>query len=235
MIPSSFAMAGFTLIHGSGQNAAGWNAVASELRRRGHAVSAPELPKSEPTWNLRAYAAFIAAAMPVATPRVAVASSFSGVFLPLLPADLLVFDAAVVPEPGISVREQFAADPSMFNPDWIAIGARWRDLAQRDSLACEFLLHDLEDPSEALRTIEMFDTRQLLVEPSPIERMPAARSASIVASLDRTITPGWLRRATRERLGVEPIEIEAGHLPHTTRPREFVAILESLLTDRGAS
>lgn len=228
-------MAGFTLIHGAGQNASAWNAVANELRRRGHVVGVPDLPKNEPTWTLRAYADFIVAAMPAEAPRIAVASSFSGVFLPMLPADVMVFDAAVVPEPGVSVRAQFDADSSMFNPDWITNGVRWLDPAQHASLAREFLFHDLDDPTEALRTVEMFDTRHLVAEPSPIERLPPATYVSIVATGDRTITPGWLRRVTRERLGVEPIEIDAGHFPHTTRPAEFVAILEAILPRRRST
>lgn len=226
-------MAGFTLIHGSGQNASGWDAVAGKLRSGGHEVSVPDLPKSRPDWSLADFASFLAKALPSARPLVAVGSSFSGVFLPLLPADVLVFDAAVVPEPGRSVRDQFAADASMFHPDWIASGVRWLDPSQREILAREFLLHDLEDPSQALPSIEMFDTRHLVTEPFPLERLPSAAYASIVAARDRTITPNWQRRMARDRLHVEPIEIDAGHLPHTTRPDQFTLLLEEILARSG--
>jgi pimeloyl-ACP methyl ester carboxylesterase len=141
----------------------------------------------------------------------------------------MVFDAAVVPEAGKSVRDQFSADPSMFHPDWIASGPRWLDRGQHAALAREFLFHDLADPTQALRTIEMFDTRHLVTEPNPLTRWPPAARASIVPAQDRTITPDWQRRAARERLRVEPIEIDAGHLPHTTRPAQFARILEEIL------
>jgi pimeloyl-ACP methyl ester carboxylesterase len=117
----------------------------------------------------------------------------------------------------------------MFHRAWIAIGPRWQDPAQRQAIAREFLFHDLEDPTEALRTVRIFDTRNLVTEPNPIERLPAVAFASIVAAGDRTLNPAWLRRATRQRLGVEPIEIDAGHCPHTTRPVEFVEILDAIL------
>lgn len=97
------------------------------LQARGHVVAAPDLPKAAPEWKLGDYAGEIARS--VVEPRtVVVAHSFSGVFLPLV-ADLrecalLVSLAAVVPEPGKSVRSQFVEDPAMFDPEWIAAGSR---------------------------------------------------------------------------------------------------------------
>src|SRR5688572_15667071 len=110
-------MAAFVLVHGSGQNAGCWARVGDLLQARGHDVAAPELPKQAPTWGLRDYGAEIARAV-VEPKTVVVAHSFSGVFLPLVAqarsCALLVFLAAVIPEPGKSVRDQFAEDPGMF-------------------------------------------------------------------------------------------------------------------------
>lgn len=77
-------MAGFTLVHGSTQNGTAWAAVAEQLRTQGHSVSIPELPKNEASWPLSRYADFIDRAVPESRPRLIVAHSFSGVFLPLL-------------------------------------------------------------------------------------------------------------------------------------------------------
>jgi pimeloyl-ACP methyl ester carboxylesterase len=226
-------MADFVLIHGSGQNAGCWERVGEILTARGHAVAAPDLPKSAPTWGLQDFAAEIARS--IAGPdTVVVAHSFSGVLLPLVARERdcgqLVFLAAVIPEPGRSVRGQFADDPGMFSQDWIAAGPRWFDSAQREGLAEEFLFHDCDRETLpwALRTVETFDTRHLVTEPAPFTEWPGVRVASVVATDDRTLTADWGRRTTRRLLGTEAIEIRAGHCPHVSRPVEVARLLEEL-------
>jgi hypothetical protein len=34
-----------------------------------------------------------------------------------------------------------------------------------------------------------------------------------------------MRQATRERLGIEPVEIDGGHFPHVSRPEELAGLL----------
>ena len=217
-------MAGFTLIHGSTQNAGGWDAVAAELRAAGHEVAAPDLPKNEPSWTLADYARSIQSVVPAATPRIVVAHSFSGVFLPLLEADHLVFEAALIPEPGRSVLQQLSDDRSMLAPDWLAAGPRWLDPAQHEALAREYLFHDCADPAPALRTISVFPTQRLAVEPSPMASWPSMPSTVIVCTEDRTVRPGWLRRQAK-RIDAEVVEMKAGHSPHACFPREVVEVL----------
>lgn len=232
-------MASFVLIHGSGQNADGWARVGGLLKTRGHAVAAPDLPKRAPEWGLADYAADIARS--ITRPNsVVVAHSFSGVFLPIVArarnCALLVFLAAVIPEAGKSVREQFAEDPGMFSRDWIDAGPRWFDSAQLARLAEELLFHDCDSEtlSWALRTVELFDTRHLVTEPAPFTTWPSVAAASIVATGDRTLTADWGRRMSRRVLGCESIEIKSGHCPHVSRPEETVRILEHLATEQGA-
>src|SRR5687768_15023954 len=223
-------MAGFTLIHGSTQSKA-WERVEAGLRQRGHEVVSPELPRSEPdrrlAWGLRQYASFIGDHALTSRPRVIAAHSFSGVFLPLLGdcADMLVFVAAIVPAPGRSVRDQFTADTSMLLPEWVAAGARWFDPRDHEALARQFLFHDCDEATLpwALGTVEVFDTRHLIIEPSPIERWPEVRCASIICTGDRTVSPEWSRRAARS-IGAETIEMDAGHCPQTSRPAELATI-----------
>jgi pimeloyl-ACP methyl ester carboxylesterase len=222
-------VAGFTLIHGSGQNASSWRDVAKELRDRGHEVSTPDLPKNEPSWNLQKYAAFINDRLTQERPRVVVAHSFSGVFLPLLTdVDLLIFLAAVLPEPHRSVREQFAADAAMFHPEWIAAGPRWFDLEQREALAREFLFHDTpaDKMTWALQSVEFFHTQHLVVEPAPFDSWPDTASASVICTNDRTITADWGRRMTLRHHGMALIEMESGHSPQISHAAELSSILE---------
>lgn len=232
-------MSSFVLVHGSGQNAAGWSRLAELLQARDHAVVAPDLPKSAPAWGLRDYAAFVAES--IASPAaVVVAHSFSGALLPLVARErdcgLLVFLAAVIPEPGKTVRQQFGEDPAMFNPDWIASGLRWADPVQRERFARDFLFHDCDEHTVAwaLSTVETFDTRHLVTEPAPFTSWPQVPTASIVATGDRTLTADWVRRTSRRVLGTESLPIDAGHCPFVSQPKEVAGILERLAAKAAA-
>jgi pimeloyl-ACP methyl ester carboxylesterase len=229
-------MADFVLIHGSAQSARCWDRVRDALAARGHHVATPELPKKAEDWTLARYAQEIAADVPDlgSVPAVVVAHSFTGVFLPLIaalrPSCTVVFLAAVVPEPGKSVRDQYAEDPGMFHREWIAAGPRWFQATETEGLAREFLFHDCDEETLpwALDTLELFDTRHLVTEPSPVASWPKVRTASIVASGDRTLTADWCTRTTERVLGIAPIPIDAGHCPHVSRPREVAEILGRL-------
>jgi len=226
-------MAKFVLVHGSGQNADSWSRVGHLLRARGHTVAAPDLPKQAPDWGLEDYAARIAES--VTEPHTVVAGhSLSGVFLPLVARThdcaLLVFVAAVIPEPGKSVRDQLTEDPSMFSPEWMAAGPRWFDKSQERSLAREFLFHDCDDEtlSWALETMALLQTRGLVTQPAPFADWPPVPGASIVAADDRTLSPDWCRRISRRVLRREAIEVQTGHCPHMSQPEEIATVLEEL-------
>lgn len=226
-------MTSFVLVHGSGQSAVSWSRVADLLRARGHAVATPELPKRATDWKLMDHARAIADA--IDDPRaIVVAHSFSGAFLPLVPAirecGRLVFLAAVIPEPGKSVSDQRAEDPTMFNDAWIRAGARWFDPIEKEKLGREFLFHDCDQATLpwAYSGMSVMDTRRLVPETSPLERWPDVPCTSIVASQDRTISAEWGRRMTRRVLGAEAIQMEAGHCPHVSRPADVARMLEEL-------
>jgi pimeloyl-ACP methyl ester carboxylesterase len=160
------------------------------------------------------------------------ATSFGGVFLPLLAehADALLYIAAAVPEPGRSVRDQFADDPSMFAPGWVEVGRRWFDESQREVLAREFLFHDCDEARAAwaLPTVETFHTQHLVTEPNPMTAWPSIPAVSIVCMHDRTITPGWQER-TSERLGMKTVILDAGHCPHVSQPEAVASIASAII------
>jgi len=226
-------MTSFVLVHGSGQNAESWSRVGALLESRGHSIAAPELPKTAADWGLEEHAAKIAAS--VESPdTVIVAHSLCGVFLPVV-ATLrtcarMVFVAAVIPEPGKSLRDLFTEDAAMFNPDWIAAGQRWFDESQQEGIAREFLFHDCDDETLAwaLGTIELIDSAKAITQSAPYAEWPTVPAASIVASDDLTLTPDWCRRRSIERLGHEAIEVEAWHCPHMSRPDDVADILDRL-------
>jgi pimeloyl-ACP methyl ester carboxylesterase len=145
---------------------------------------------------------------------------------PERPADALAYLALTASDlwPGRGWNFVFGqAELEMFNPEMFTAPAQfWED----EAVATRFLLHDC--PPEVVR--DAF--RRLRPEPgvlgrevTPLESWPDVPSSYIVCSDDRTATPAWARRAARERLGVEPVEIPGGHCPMLSRPGQLAALL----------
>ena len=101
----------FCLVHGSTQNASGWDLLVPALEQFGHDTVRMDLPTNEPEASATRYAEAIAAAIPADRGDVVVvAHSASGLFLPLVPGKCrvqrLVFLAAVIPQIGRSLLDQ---------------------------------------------------------------------------------------------------------------------------------
>ena len=106
-----------------------------------------------------------------------------------------------------------------FNPDWIG-----KDPTD-DAVAAAFLYHDCDEATLewALSTRRLFVPRGVYGE--RLSLSPQVPSTYIVAADDRTIRPEWQRRMARERLGVEPIELPAGHCPNVSQPDRLAELL----------
>ena len=59
---------------------------------------------------------------------------------------------------------------------------------------------------------------------APLTDLPPA--TVVVPADDRTLTPDWMRRAARDRLKTDPIEVPGGHCPHVSRPEQVAALLD---------
>jgi len=225
-------MSAYCLIHSSGQGPDGWKLVVQELERRGHRVLTPAFCLERSDEGLLFHTQTLVDALEQwavpATHLICVAHSAGGTYLPLVaerrPMRRMVFLAAAVPRPGVSLREVFRSDPSMFNPAWI--GQNPMD----ESVAREFVFHDCppERLDWALSTRVYFYAKRAMEEPCPLRSWPAVPARYIVCTEDRTITPGWQRKVAREWLGVEPIEIPGGHCPNVSRPEVLADILDQL-------
>jgi pimeloyl-ACP methyl ester carboxylesterase len=218
-------MAIFVLVHGSAHSARSWDLVKSRLEQRRHSVVTPELPADEPDASAMRYAEVIAASIPRGEEPIVVAHSASGWFLPLVaslhPVRRIVFLAAAVPKIGFSFLELFQAEPEMINPVWIGKDPRKPEVIK------EFLLHDC--PADLLlwaqAEIRVLNLRRVWDECYPLQKWPSVAASCIVCSEDRTIQPAWSRKVARTQLGVEPIELSAGHCPYVSRPAELAEIL----------
>jgi hypothetical protein len=154
--------------------------------------------------------------------------ALAGLIIPLVAVrrqvQRLVFLHALLPHPGQSVVDQLKAEPDMFNAEMFTVTAPfWED----EAVAIRFLLHDCS-PEVVRNSFSRLrpEPGVLFREVTPLESWPDVPSSYIVCADDRTATPGWARRAARERLGVEPIEIPGGHCPMLARPRQLADVLE---------
>jgi len=218
----------FCLVHGSTQNASGWELLAPELARLGHESMRVSLPTDCPDASATVYADAIAAELHE-DDAIVLAHSASGVFLPLVPSRhkirRMVFLGAMVPKPGVSVMKQVQSDASILHPAWIG-----KNPVADDELAREFLFHDCTEEvyQWALGTRSLLFARGAMFKDCPLTEWPDVPSSYIVCAQDRTIRADWQRRIAHEFLRVEPIEIDAGHCPHVSRPTELARILGDL-------
>ncbi|HMG33895.1 MAG TPA: alpha/beta hydrolase [Blastocatellia bacterium] len=225
-------MTAFCLLHSSGQGPEGWKLVVRELERRGHRALTPafHLDKTDEgaAWHADTIVDALKSSGHDPSSVICVAHSAAGIYLPIIadrwPARRMVFLAAVIPRPGISIRDQLRADPSMFNPAWIGKNPMEVDVA------LEFVFHDC--PASrlewALSTRVLFYAKRAIEEACPLSTWPAVPASYIVCTEDRTISPAWQRRVAREWLNVEPVEISSGHAPLVSQPEALAEVLDGL-------
>jgi pimeloyl-ACP methyl ester carboxylesterase len=225
----------FAIVHGSMAGPAAHTRLADELERRGHRALLVVLPVDRPELTGTAYARMVAEQLDAGLaedrvadePVVVVAHSASGLLLPLVPSFRavahLVYLAAGVPQPGMTLDEQLQVDPDMLNPAWVGV-----DPFQDHQAARRFLFHDCEEATArwAIATQTPWYPEGLYQERCPLAAFPAVPSTYVLCAEDRVIQPAWSRRAATDRLHARVIELPGGHCPHVSRP----ALLAEALT-----
>lgn len=213
-------MATYVLIHGAGDVGWYWHLVEDELRSRGHDVVAPDLPCDDDSAGLPEYADAVVDAIGDRTELVVVAQSFGGFTAPLVSdrvaVDLLVLVAPMIPAPGEApadywsntryeeeVREHYEDDVALFYQD------------VPPELASEALKRGRAQSDARMR------------EPSPLTAWPDVPTRIVLCRDDRLFPAPFLRRVAQERLGITPDEIDGGHTPALSRPRELADRLEA--------
>ncbi|WP_433306558.1 alpha/beta fold hydrolase [Actinoplanes sp. CA-030573] len=210
-------MATFVMIHGAGDVGWYWHLVEADLRDRGHTTSAPDLPCDDDAAGLVEYADVVAAAIGALSapgPPIVVAQSLGGFVAPLVcdrvPVAQLVLVAPMIPAPGEAPADY------------------WADTGYDHEAEGDLFYQDVpaELAAEAMkRSRRQSETR--LSEPSPLAAWPAVPTRVIACRDDRLLPLPYLRRVSRERLGITPEEIDGGHTPALSHPRELAALLHS--------
>jgi pimeloyl-ACP methyl ester carboxylesterase len=212
-------IATFALIHGAGDVGWYWHLTEAELRERGHDVVAPDLPCEDDSAGLREYADVVLDAIADHEELVVVAQSFAGFVAPLvcvrLPVELLVLVAGLIPAPGEAPRDWWA------NTGYEPVRGEWSG-----DVGATFY-HDVPPAlaAEALsRGRAQSDTPAQ--EPWPLEEWPDVPTRFLLCRDDRLLPADFLRRVVRERLGIVPDEINAGHCVALSRPKELAERLD---------
>lgn len=206
-------MATFALIHGGGGSAWDWHLVARELREDGHDPAAVDLPcedESAGWWDADAVVGAIGDRSEV----VVVGHSLGGFTAPLvcarIPVDLLVLVAAMIPSPG-----------ELFD-DW------WANSRYEASGYEDVFYHDVHpDLAAEAQRRERDETSRALREPWPLAAWPGTPTRYLLCRDDRMFPAAWARRHARERLGIEPDEMDGGHYISLSRPRELAERLSA--------
>jgi pimeloyl-ACP methyl ester carboxylesterase len=221
----------YVLVHGSGADAWYWHRVVPELRARGHDAVTPDLPTADDSAGLDEYADVIVDAIGDRRDLIVVAQSLGGFTAPIVcsrvPLSLLVLVAAMIPLPGESPGEWFS------NTGWAE--AR-QEQAQRDGRTVgegvdvmEEFFHDVPAVvvAEAFARPEPVQSDTPFGQPWPLAAWPDVPTRALICRNDRFFPPEFMRRVVNERLGMTPDELDSGHLPALSRPRELVERLEA--------
>ena len=224
------------LVHGSYHGAWCWDRLTPELERRGHRVTAMDLPITDPEFGAAEYARAVEQAIPRRSKPLLVGHSMGGLIIPIAASHRavrrLVFLAAFLPLPGQSAADQRAAEP--IDGRMPPTTAEWTDLGDDvwmvgPNTATELFFHDAA-PADARWATQRLRPQayRVMHETTPLVAWPDVESRSIVCRDDRAINPDWVRSAARDRLGTEAVEIDGAHSPFLTRPTELAAILDAM-------
>src|SRR5262249_17289317 len=148
----------------------------------------------------------------------------------------LVYLAAFVPEPGVSLRDQWRRHGrEMFVSGWDR-GLRsgpgdesfWGD--RKETIATLFGRCSGE---RAERAVGRLRPHAWHLAAPPFEGGLGTPSTCIVAAEDRLLDPQWLAADAAERLGVEATTIDADHCPMLSAPGDLADELAGLVARTG--
>jgi pimeloyl-ACP methyl ester carboxylesterase len=232
-------VAAFAFIHGAGDVGWYWHLVAADLEERGHDTVAPDLPCDDDSAGLPEYADTVAASTVAASTvaaaaggqagragLVVVAQSLGGFVAPLvcdrIPVALIVLVAPMIPAPGEAPADY-----------WSATGYADEPRERYDDAVALFYQDVPPELVAEARTRSRGQSEARMGEPSPLRAWPDVPIRVLLCRDDHLLPPAFVRRVARERLGITPDEIDGGHAPALSRPRELADRLRAYAAALG--
>jgi len=222
-------MTTFALIHGAGSDGWYWHLVEPILQEAGHETIAVDLPCDDDAAGLDDYVDVVVDAVAGRDDVVVVGQSMAGFVAPLVAARvpatrLIVLVAAMVPAPGETGNDWWANTGSSEARHAQAV-RDGRDVDGDFDPVAEFL-HDVDpDLIEAGWDHVKEQSDAPFQTQWPLPAWPDVPTRFILATKDRFFPADFQRRVVRDRLGIEPDEIDTGHLPALAKPDELAAML----------
>lgn len=212
-------MTTFALIHGGGGSGWDFHRLVPELAARGHDAITPDLPITDSSAGLADFTETVLAALGDSSDVAVVGHSYGGFTAPLvaskLRARLLVYLAGMIPAPGEQPGQWwgntgFSAPTGLTDVETYYNGVP-------ASLAEEGMAHGRDQVSKE------WD------EPWPLAAHPDVPTRVVLCSDDRFFTPDFQRKVARERLGIEPDEVDGPHCAPLSHPAQIADLLVSYL------
>lgn len=205
-------MTTFAIAHGGGDVGWSWHLVAEALQTKGHTVLAPDLPIEDESKDLTDWASTLIDALPSTENVVVVGHSFGGFVAPLVAARInasaLVLVTAMLPAPGEAPG------------DW------WANTGYEDAGLEDSFFYDVPaDLAAEAQKRERGMSENAMSKPWPLDAMPDVPTHFVLCTEDRFFTPDFMRGVVADRLGVEPVELAAGHCAQLSKPTELAALL----------
>jgi pimeloyl-ACP methyl ester carboxylesterase len=223
-------MATFVLLPGAGSDSWYWHLVVPDLEVAGHDVVAVDLPVTDDTAGFPEYADVVVDAIGDRRDVVLVAQSLAGFTAPLVcervPVELMILVAAMVPRPRESGGEWWVNTEHA-----AALQENGRGPDASDD-PVEMFLHDV--PADVARESEHHvfpQSGKPFEAPWPLDAWPDVPTRFLLCRDDRFFPAEFQRRVVRERLGIEPDEMDGGHLPALSRPHELAERLLHYLAE----
>lgn len=218
----------FVLVPGAGGDSFYWHLVAPLLRDAGHEVLTPDLPAGDDDAGLAAYADAIVAAAQGRDGIVLVAQSMGALSAPLacerLDVTALVLVCPMIPATGETGGDWWSATGQLQAARELAL-AEGRDPDAFD--VSELFLHDVPEPvvDALVARGEPRQSGRPFRDPWPLPAWPTLPTRVIAGRHDRLLPLGFLQRLARDRLGIEPLVVDSGHLPALSVPAELAVQL----------
>lgn len=220
-------MTTFLLIPGAGGDARSWSRLVPRLEELGHEAIAVDLPAQDESAGWAAYTEAALTALGPADPRatVVVAHSMGAYAAPLVaqrvPVRLLALVNPMIPAPGETAGEW-----------WQATGheeARTR-AALGPFEGPEDFFHDVpaDVTAAAMSWPERPPSERSFAEPWPADGWPSTPTVVLQGRDDRLFPLAFVRELARERLGVDVVEMDGGHLLALSQPDELARRLVAL-------